>query len=243
MLENPTANGVRFNPDGKTLAAAGWDGSITIWDLSSFKQIGKPITTLFGGIDEWSSSLAFMRGGTELIVGFENISIWDISTRLMVGQQFGRPSRNIALSPDGKTLVSGSSAWDLDPQSWVSYACQIAGRNFTRAEWQQFFADEQYRPTCSQWSLEPEVTPTPEPAFGVLDITPTVTKSIGRMININTATLEELESLPSINPAVAQGIIEYRELNGPFLSKEDILLVPGLGPYTFERIKDLITVE
>jgi hypothetical protein len=41
--------------------------------------------------------------------------------------------------------------WDVDPQSWVNRACQIAGRNFTQAEWTQYFPDEPYRITCPQW--------------------------------------------------------------------------------------------
>jgi competence protein ComEA len=62
------------------------------------------------------------------------------------------------------------------------------------------------------------------------------------LININTAAQFELESLPRIGPTIAQRIIQYREENGPFLSIEDIINVPGIGPVTFERIKDLITV-
>lgn len=62
------------------------------------------------------------------------------------------------------------------------------------------------------------------------------------LVNINTALAFELESLPGIGPALAQRIIEYRNANGPFLSTEDIINVPGIGPGTYERIKDLITV-
>jgi competence protein ComEA len=62
------------------------------------------------------------------------------------------------------------------------------------------------------------------------------------LININTASSIELESLPGIGPTTAQKIIDYREANGPFLSTEDIINVSGIGPGTYERIKDLITV-
>ncbi len=65
--------------------------------------------------------------------------------------------------------------------------------------------------------------------------------STGR-ININTATQAELESLPGIGPSLAQRILDYREQNGPFKTIEDIQNVKGIGPVTFERIKDLITV-
>jgi hypothetical protein len=52
--------------------------------------------------------------------------------------------------------------WSIDP-SLIEKACQRAGRNFTRTEWEQYFPGEKYRKTCEQWSLEPEVTATPGP--------------------------------------------------------------------------------
>ena len=62
-------------------------------------------------------------------------------------------------------------------------------------------------------------------------------------VNINTATVEELDTLPGIGMVIAKNIIDYREANGPFQSIEDIINVPGIGPATYERIRDLITVE
>ncbi|HXF84421.1 MAG TPA: ComEA family DNA-binding protein [Anaerolineales bacterium] len=69
-----------------------------------------------------------------------------------------------------------------------------------------------------------------------------IVQATSDLININTASQAELETLPGIGPTTAQKIIEYREQNGPFLSIEDIINVSGVGPGTFERIKDLITV-
>jgi competence protein ComEA len=63
------------------------------------------------------------------------------------------------------------------------------------------------------------------------------------LIDINSASSFELESLPGIGATTAGKIIAYRQENGPFLSIEDIINVSGVGPGTFERIKDLITVE
>lgn len=61
-------------------------------------------------------------------------------------------------------------------------------------------------------------------------------------ININTATLEELDLLPGIGPSIAQAIIDYRTQNGPFKAIEDIDDVKGIGEALFAKIKDSITV-
>lgn len=61
------------------------------------------------------------------------------------------------------------------------------------------------------------------------------------LININTATLEELDALPGIGPSKAQAIIDYRQKYGKFTRKEDLMGVSGIGEKTYAELKDLIT--
>ena len=63
------------------------------------------------------------------------------------------------------------------------------------------------------------------------------------LVNINTADLSQLDTLPGIGPSLAQRIIEYREINGPFSSVEDIKSVSGIGDKKFEDLKDKISVH
>lgn len=61
-------------------------------------------------------------------------------------------------------------------------------------------------------------------------------------VNLNTAGVDELVTLPGIGKAYAERIVEYRQKNGPFKKVEDILNVRGIGEKTFDRIKDRLTL-
>lgn len=58
------------------------------------------------------------------------------------------------------------------------------------------------------------------------------------LIDINTATLEELLAIPGVGPSRAGAIIQYRELKGPFLYESDLLAVPGIGPAYLDLIRE-----
>jgi competence protein ComEA len=88
-------------------------------------------------------------------------------------------------------------------------------------------------------STESEVSPPFD--FSSESETP-VAESNGELVNLNTATLDELNSLPGIGPTLAQRIIDYRTQNGNFSTIEDLMNVSGIGVSTFEEIKNLITV-
>ncbi|NLC41960.1 MAG: ComEA family DNA-binding protein [Erysipelothrix sp.] len=59
-------------------------------------------------------------------------------------------------------------------------------------------------------------------------------------VSLNSATAEQLMTLPGVGPSTAQKIIDYRESHGFFVSFEDLLDVKGIGPSKYEKLKEFI---
>ncbi len=59
-------------------------------------------------------------------------------------------------------------------------------------------------------------------------------------IQLSTATLEQLDSLPGVGPATAQKILDYRTKHGAFSSVDELDAVPGIGPKRLEQLRDLV---
>lgn len=77
--------------------------------------------------------------------------------------------------------------------------------------------------------LPPETTPLAVPL-----------KEIQELLNLNTATSTELQTLPRIGPAMAARILEHRRLHGPFRGADDLLLIRGIGKATLAQIRPLV---
>jgi competence protein ComEA len=62
-------------------------------------------------------------------------------------------------------------------------------------------------------------------------------------VNINTATQQQLETLPGLGAKVAERIIEYRQKNGNFKKVEDLMNVKGIGEKSFLKLKPMLTIS
>ena len=65
----------------------------------------------------------------------------------------------------------------------------------------------------------------------------------GELVNINTATAEQLAMLPRVGPALSGRIVEFRKENGEFKKTEDLILVKGIGEKTFKNLEPFVTVK
>jgi competence protein ComEA len=74
-------------------------------------------------------------------------------------------------------------------------------------------------------------------------LSPAKLKVLSVPILLNTATAEELESLPGIGPQTAQAIVEFREQHGKFYTPDDLLRVPGIGPRKLAALRSRILVK
>ncbi|MEO8276500.1 MAG: helix-hairpin-helix domain-containing protein [Thermoanaerobaculia bacterium] len=65
----------------------------------------------------------------------------------------------------------------------------------------------------------------------------------GKVVNVNTASASEFQLLPHIGPSVAAKIVEHREKNGNFKTLDDLMLVRGIGPATYEQLKPFVALS
>jgi len=76
------------------------------------------------------------------------------------------------------------------------------------------------------------------------DAPPTASVAVSeKAININTATLEEFESLPGIGETLAKRIVDYRDRNGKFRRTEHLMLVPGVSERRFRQFRDRVRTD
>ncbi|HBP38445.1 MAG TPA: hypothetical protein DD640_06840 [Clostridiales bacterium] len=89
-----------------------------------------------------------------------------------------------------------------------------------------------YLPTREEIAADPE-----------LAVDPGTMTTAGPLIDLNQATLDDLDSLPGIGPSTATAILEFRKKNGSFQCVEDLMQIPGIKESRFNAIKDLVVVR
>lgn len=144
---------IAFSPGG-LLAAGSEDGKVVLWDVRSGEQLGPPIQVASGPIDP----ISFSPDGRRFAASSsdQTATLWDIQSRKRLGNTFPveQSSIPVARFAAGGDLVIDNvahvSVWPMDLRAWVRFACQVTGRDLTRAEWSDLLPDRPYRHVCPQ---------------------------------------------------------------------------------------------
>ncbi len=146
---------VKFSPDGQLIATGSTDRTVRLWNATTHEPVGQP---LIGHTDR-VKSLAFTPDGSMLISGSQDntIILWDMVQKLPIGRPLIGHSNFInalSISPDGLTLISAGESnklikWQINLKKWRENACTIANRNLSSSEWERYFGDVPFTPTCT----------------------------------------------------------------------------------------------
>ena len=145
-----------YSPDGRHVAAGGFDGDIAIIDTSTGRLVRAPVRA-HNGLVPFAS---FSPDGSQLVSGAEDGStvLWDVETGTVSGRVLLDGSSWISpeFLPDGRILIvpwhrdPAVYAWDPSAERAVEFACQAVGRDLTEAEWAEHFPGQPYQSVCPQ---------------------------------------------------------------------------------------------
>lgn len=166
-----------------------------------------------------------------IALGVAALRIFDERSRPTIVIRDAANPRTISVQVSGAVIEPG--VYRLDPDARVDDAILEAGGAAPDADLAQLNLARRLQ---DGEDLEvPRLLPTP--GLGtVIDA-----EADGR-IDLNSATAEELDSLPGIGPALAEAIIEYRTAHGPFGSVDELARVPGISTRMVDSMRDSITV-
>lgn len=181
------------------------------------------------------------------------------SSASIVSQSSTSLSMNVTVHVMG--AVKNPGVFELPSASRVVDAVRAAGgatgsADLERINLAQKIADTEqiFVPTRSQRRVR--ITVAPQHRASTSTVTPSVPGatpttvaatmgspgSVSTKVNLNTATAEQLDTLPGVGPSTAKAIISYRTKSGNFKKVTDLMNVPGIGQAKFDAVRDLVTV-
>ncbi|HIR43245.1 MAG TPA: ComEA family DNA-binding protein [Candidatus Aphodovivens avicola] len=187
--------------------------------------------SLLGGLS--SDSFSFGVGEDGATVEVEGLELMDAAEAEGAG---GRVAPTIAVHVSGAVAAPG--VYELEEGARVADAVEHAGGFLEGAAENALNlarvlndGEQVVVPTAEEQAAQQSAAEASGGAAGV-----------GGKVNINTASVEQLDTLPGVGESTAQKIIADREANGPFSSPEDLKRVSGIGDKKYAELADLITV-
>jgi WD40 repeat protein/class 3 adenylate cyclase len=148
------ATSIAFSTDSRLLAAGTEDGKVVLWNARNGSPLGSPIQVATGAVDP----ISFSPDGRMFVASSadQTATLWDVRTRKRLGNTFPIEQGSIPVAqfaPGGDLVidnVTDTAQWPTDLRTWERFACRVAGRDLTRAEWSDLLPERPYRPVCPQ---------------------------------------------------------------------------------------------
>ncbi|MFL5861900.1 MAG: WD40 repeat domain-containing protein, partial [Solirubrobacteraceae bacterium] len=142
------------DPKTGLIGVGGEDGVVLFLDPRTGRRVGPPLRAAAGNIEY----LAFSPNGRHLAVGGADnaVNLWDLRTRKRLGDPFGPYPGTVPATlfeRTGQLLViqlEQAEQWPMDERTWRRFACQVAGRDLTRAEWRDALPNRPFQAVCPE---------------------------------------------------------------------------------------------
>jgi WD40 repeat protein len=147
------ATAIGFSPDSRTLGLGAASGQLRFWNTHSGRPSASPLQAATGNI----ATVSFSPDGSLVAAGaYDRTStLWDVRSHRQIGdtfpEQVGAAPATL-FEPNGRLLIyydADAAQWPTDVGTWERFACQVAGRDLTRAEWRELLPNRPYRHVCS----------------------------------------------------------------------------------------------
>jgi WD40 repeat protein len=146
------ATAIAYAPDSRVMGVGTENGQVLLWNARRGTAAAPPLHVATASI----AALSFSPDGRLLAASSTDLStpLWNLRVRRQVGDSF--PSRPLTITvpvfePNGRLLIdylADAAQWPMSVGAWERYACQVAGRNLTQAEWRAVLPNRAYVRVC-----------------------------------------------------------------------------------------------
>lgn len=177
---------------------------------------------------------SYIKDGRVSLNKNNNDSIFVDSGTATAGNQVETPSKEIVVEIKGE--INNPNIYRLNEESIIEDVIKRAGGLTDAADISKINRAEKLK------NHQSIVIPnTNDKATSSTSMSQGSSKGSPSLVNINTASETELDTLPGVGPSRAKDIIKYREDNGDFKTIEELKNIKGIGESSFQKLKDMVT--